>query len=524
MSHGSAKVIVRPIGKLSVRDSRNQEEDIKVYSNGRGEDQRLRRRNSAQSTDSNKIESEDVDVKVNSSTNLLALLTEAAKSVNPVQFQLPPEYTPPIAFPGSSKKSNSHHHHSSKNKKQPHELDNGLVPFPIKVCFKCVRSCRKAPLIQCDYCPLLYHLDCLEPPLTTLPATRWMCPNHIEPALEEKCLLTDNLSERIELWKKCRTKISDEDVKLNFLRKVHHKGKPYRCNLKDGPVNCVKVPQAIKDLYDNPPSLTSYSKQSESDNLPDELEWRLNRMCQKEVHALKSMMALQSGSAIFSSQINDPKSDWKDSDDTDSQTTDSASESQSVEDDQTAINETPKMNGGSVDIIVNNEKPTNAFDGNQSHQIRKAHRKINSALNPPKSYRSLSDHSLLSTNHLITPNCERSDDKVVKFYFRQKDNLVVPIEDSRMKEKVLKEEILPTVDYPQRLKARAVLCPVQPKTSNGAKSKTFRRMSAPLIPMTYRTLTIGIGANNDVQLVKYGHCNYLSANHACIFYDEVRIS
>lgn len=37
-----------------------------------------------------------------------------------------------------------------------------------------------APLIQCDYCPLLFHMDCLEPPLTAMPLGRWMCPNHIE--------------------------------------------------------------------------------------------------------------------------------------------------------------------------------------------------------------------------------------------------------------------------------------------------------------------------------------------------------
>ena len=44
----------------------------------------------------------------------------------------------------------------------------------------CCRSCRLAPLIQCDYCPLLFHMDCLEPPLTAMPVGKWMCPNHIE--------------------------------------------------------------------------------------------------------------------------------------------------------------------------------------------------------------------------------------------------------------------------------------------------------------------------------------------------------
>ena len=38
-------------------------------------------------------------------------------------------------------------------------------------------------LLQCDYCPLLFHWDCLNPPLTALPSGRWMCPMHVEHAL-----------------------------------------------------------------------------------------------------------------------------------------------------------------------------------------------------------------------------------------------------------------------------------------------------------------------------------------------------
>lgn len=36
------------------------------------------------------------------------------------------------------------------------------------------------PLIRCDYCPLLWHLDCLDPPLAVAPSgeRRWTCPAH----------------------------------------------------------------------------------------------------------------------------------------------------------------------------------------------------------------------------------------------------------------------------------------------------------------------------------------------------------
>lgn len=36
---------------------------------------------------------------------------------------------------------------------------------------------------MCDFCPLLYHADCLNPPLKYPPSTKWMCPVHPESML-----------------------------------------------------------------------------------------------------------------------------------------------------------------------------------------------------------------------------------------------------------------------------------------------------------------------------------------------------
>lgn len=51
-------------------------------------------------------------------------------------------------------------------------------------------------LLACDYCPLLFHLDCLDPPLTTAPTHRWMCPNHAE-----HFMVRGGVSGGIGLWK-----------------------------------------------------------------------------------------------------------------------------------------------------------------------------------------------------------------------------------------------------------------------------------------------------------------------------------
>lgn len=60
--------------------------------------------------------------------------------------------------------------------------ENG-EPF---LCHKCGGSGQnRRTLIHCDYCPLVYHIDCLDPPLFG-PKTigdKWRCPNHIEDLL-----------------------------------------------------------------------------------------------------------------------------------------------------------------------------------------------------------------------------------------------------------------------------------------------------------------------------------------------------
>lgn len=54
------------------------------------------------------------------------------------------------------------------------------------LCHKCGGSGQnRRTLIHCDYCPLVYHIDCLDPPLFG-PKTigdKWRCPNHIEDLL-----------------------------------------------------------------------------------------------------------------------------------------------------------------------------------------------------------------------------------------------------------------------------------------------------------------------------------------------------
>lgn len=89
-----------------------------------------------------------------------------------------------------------------------------------------------------------------------------------------------------------------------------------------------------------------------------------------------------------------------------------------------------------------------------------------------------------------------------------------------------------------RVRARAMLCPVISKYFYNVRTQDVDAMDVrhdasflgyrPTVSarfpeataMRYRCITIGRGVANDLQLDRYGHCNYISAKHAVVFYDE----
>ncbi|XP_059143694.1 PHD finger protein 12-like [Physella acuta] len=183
--------------------------------------------------------------------NPLKTLVKAARLMNPMQFDVGKEISCNKPLPGSSKRM---YGKAAKNvpKKQAHELDNGLVPLPAKMCFSCNKSCRVAPLIQCDYCPLLFHLDCLNPPLTSLPTGRWMCPNHVEHFLDSHLLKSQSLTERLRLWDRYTGLVDSHTVKVDFLNKIHRKFPMFRFRRKLPSRLSISVPLAIKEFYQHP--------------------------------------------------------------------------------------------------------------------------------------------------------------------------------------------------------------------------------------------------------------------------------
>ncbi|XP_017764229.1 PREDICTED: PHD finger protein 12 isoform X2 [Eufriesea mexicana] len=197
----------------------------------------------------------------NKKKSALEVLALAASLVNPREFELPKELQLPIMFPGSNKvdyvSGRRGKQQSGSNNGKSHCLDNNLmVPLPARLCFECGRSCRKAPLIACDYCPLYFHQDCLDPPLTAFPIGRWMCPNHPNHFIDQNLLTSCRVTERIKLWDKyANQRIDQHAVKLDFLRKARAANPLFRTKVKLEGRTRVKVPCSVKYHYEHPPEL-----------------------------------------------------------------------------------------------------------------------------------------------------------------------------------------------------------------------------------------------------------------------------
>ena len=68
--------------------------------------------------------------------------------------------------------------------------------------FRTSRNSLHGDLIECDFCPLSFHTNCLQPPLTNKPLGMWMCPNHAEHAEVTKLPEMVRLLIRVHLRRK----------------------------------------------------------------------------------------------------------------------------------------------------------------------------------------------------------------------------------------------------------------------------------------------------------------------------------
>jgi len=96
-------------------------------------------------------------------TNPFKVLDAENCHQNPTEFDIDPILATKMPLPGTQRNKNIKQQKTGKlGKRENHEIDQfGLVQLSsaemIKLCHQCNQSARKAQLIQCDFCPLLFH-------------------------------------------------------------------------------------------------------------------------------------------------------------------------------------------------------------------------------------------------------------------------------------------------------------------------------------------------------------------------------
>nr|XP_018896594.1 PREDICTED: PHD finger protein 12 isoform X1 [Bemisia tabaci] len=515
-------------------------------------------------------EDESLDEELIFSTdNPMQALIDAAAQLNPTQFELPRDMSVPINFPGSDKpfcpkKVSSAHLVVGKKAEDQHVSEDGIVPEPVRFCFECGKTCRYAPLIACDYCPLFYHLDCLDPPLTYFPASRWMCPAHPEHFIDSSLLKSTSVTERVRLWQRFNRPFDHHTVTLEFYRKTHLRnvmhpiGPPILNN------NSINVPESVKALYRNPPPalptlkthvreekfrrnnrnhFTSNLKNENCSNGPTENEkeqWLLGLLSfQSE---LANYLAKDKSTKPPSPNTTEPCEKNQSNEEASKTETAIKTESEVKSADENCTNKHSVANGDTLDTlktevphplcngdVVSSKKSNHLTQlGNDasskksnveeksdtaaiSDKVPRHSSQCNVSISGVDSLlNSVNELGKLTTSVLSTADSckllESLDPRLVHLLAcQQLQKLTDSVRTSQLAfDKSLNDS---EEEWKVSTKARATISPLS-------------LLSAPSVPMVLRTLTIGTDSCADLCLKNYGHCDFVSSKHAAIFFDE----
>nr|XP_029719204.1 PHD finger protein 12-like [Aedes albopictus] len=539
-------------------------------------------------------------------------LIRAARILNPRQFELPREMNVHFPFPGTEKQDSAQKNGVPKRgprTRKIYELDGqGLVPLPAKTCHACGRSCRRAPLIACDYCDLFFHQDCLDPPLTALPTSMWMCPNHVEQFIDWKLVNSVSASERIKLWNQFNGNMDQDTVKNEFFRKVHRRNPPFRVRQKPRIRDRVEVPPVIEFHYQNPPnllpSLRELLRARKYDSFTDPAQpiyddVQLLSMIDSELKAISvadeqidKMIHVPGSADVASAEETEPASEEGSAAKPKASARGKKHKASPKKDAAAKAAKTEDTNSGAIAENVKSAMTAASDDKTEGESPRKKPKtelleedelelqKINDELKcldesliKILAYQRL--QQIVSHGHeaLHKASANVSSKKVREIMKSEKPVKSTPLPSQLLTkddiERIAREFTSPRRDFNMlenvSAAAAAVVSPIkeEPKEENQAdevpqtnEQKVYLmaknlekhvtnidiRVRAVITPvdvnmpgcswfetpdisrsiyMRYRSLSIGSGQGNDVQLSRYGTCRFVSDKHATIFYDEV---
>ncbi|XP_065207865.1 uncharacterized protein LOC135836767 isoform X2 [Planococcus citri] len=459
------------------------------------------------------------------------IINDASKG-NPKQFALPLEYLANIDMNliGTEKDSESF----------PNDLDSrDLLKLPARKCYYCKGTCLAGPMISCDFCPAHFHLNCLNPPLCSIPDVKWMCPLHPHHVLERVMKNPSSVTELMSWWSKFSVPIDDEDVKSNFIEKIKSLDK--RQTNRQLIRSSIKIPDIVKYHYKHPPPripcieqvVRSKSASVLNNNLPTSK--RATSRCFRTQESVSktttsrpelqtSKPADRTQPTATTSQTNNnnqkkynlrpfKKAKWKIWLEADNELFSRPKKSSDkakvveTESSQTSCDTAPieEVTVKSEEICLNDDVPEqlpNPIDPTESniswkkienYVIRDINRNfitggISITTLSEDIRRILMMQKIKQLTEDLPPSFTPNANPYPLFHPLLKDNI---------------NDALP--DRPKG-KVRAVLCPLSHR---------------PLTYMYGQSLSIGLGFSNDVCLRNYGNCNFVSEEHAVIFYDKV---
>lgn len=379
----------------------------------------------------------------------------------------------------------------------------------------------------------------------------------------------------MKIWDQYGTEpIDHEVIKLQFFRKVHNKNPPFRTKLKPKPRDEVEIPEIIRYQYENPPSmLPSLRDVQRVDNLrkrgtvhidgpnssieqaDQDLEAmstarkRLKKLFsdQDDIHGLMlEPEAVQEEEEILNKPKDSPRKSKRGKD------SDVSMEEIKVEvDDEEALKDDKAENKQADEPIE--AKVKQELDGNESQ----------STLLKPSEMQAINEQLV---------NLDEDTIKLLAFQRLQQivnenPNLVQKFQDKSTasqttaeiakwdihrfpipvpndgKDEIAAEQIIRMPDRPFHVKndeekAHSVALSLE-RSIKRSKIRSRAVMTfandylsgriwfsiAPSlnlsVRMRYRSLAIGYGAENDLDLSRFGACAFVSPKHAVIFYDEV---
>lgn len=511
-------------------------------------------------------------------------LIRVASLLNPRQFELPVEMTVQFPFPGSERAEYMKNGRRMKTKRLVELDSNGCVPLPAKLCFTCKKSCKRAPLISCDYCSLYFHQDCLDPPMTALPSGRWMCPAHPQQFIDWNLVSSISATERMKLWDQyAKDPVDHEVIKLQFFRKVHMKNPPFRTKLKRQRIDDIEIPDIIKYQYENPPPLLPSMRQVlRIENLKKRgtasVDFQKTQLSDidEQLEAMDS--ARKKLKTIFSDQ-EDIHKILEDSDEEEDEVEKSPSKSPppkksrksktdpildeiapSTSQEKSTENQTAtegsKENPEEVEIKIEVDEKVEPTEDTKQDSILTptelksideqlcnlnmdtikllAFQRLQQIVNEnPNNIQKFQDKATASksigeiakwdTNRFPIPmptedikKEEEAEDKPVTIRMRDR-----PFHIRSDEEKA--SSLALSLEYPihrSKVKSRAVLSFANDYLC-GRKWFTIKPNLNQSVFMRYRSFEIGIGANNHLDLSRFGSCAYTSPKHAVIFFDEI---